>query len=131
MYYIKDADYEFISNKYRDQKNPGDTSHRFVRNDSIFSEDTGTDPNKILEGIYENDKKYENLPHSIRKARAMEYVLENTRILCDSRDIFPAINCIDRPLAKTLIGDWEKEVFTNIIPDSKKEMDFLKDRGIA
>lgn len=131
MYYIKDVDYEFISNKYHDTQKPFDAFARFVRNDAIFSENTGMDADKIRDGIYENDKKYENLPHSIRKARAMEYVLENTRILCDSRDIFPAINCIDRPLAKTLIGDWEKDVFTNIIPDSKKEMDFLSDRGAA
>ena len=131
MYYIKDADFDFISNKYHDTKKPFDAFSRFVRNDSIFDETIGMDADEIIKGIYENDKKYKNLPHSIRKARAMEYVLENTRILCDCRDIFPAINCVDRPLAKTLIGDWENEVFTNIIPDSKQEMEFLSERGAA
>lgn len=131
MCFINDKDYEFISNKYHDTTKPFDPFRRFVRNDSIFDESTGMNAEDILKGIYENDNKYKTLPHSIRKAKAMEYVLENTRILCDPKDLFPCINCIDRPLTQTLIKDWEGEVFENIIPDSKKEMDFLYEMGAA
>ncbi len=89
------------------------------------------DAEEILKGIYTNDEQYKNCPHSIRKARALEYVLDNTRILCDSRDIFPAINCVDTPMYKTLVCDWEDEVFDKVVPGSREEWHFHSNRGIA
>ncbi len=131
MYLIKDADYEFISNKYHDTKKPFDPFEWQVRHDEIFEESTGMDAEEILKGIYANDEQYKNRSHTIRKARAMEYVLDNTRILCDSRDIFPAINCVDTPLYKTLICDWEDEVFDKVVPGAREEWHFHSSRGIA
>ena len=103
MKYIKSQDYEYIKNKYHDTKKPFDTQMRFVRHDKIFSPDSGMAPEDIIEGIADNDSIYANLSHPVRKARALEYVLKNTRISCGDRDIFPAINMIDRPLSKTII----------------------------
>ena len=110
MKYINDESYEYIKSKYV-------TGSRFVRKDDIFSPNSGMAPDKILSGIMENDQKIEHLSHPERKARALEFVLKNTRISCDRRDIFPAINMIDRPLTKTVIGKWDTEVFKETIPD--------------
>lgn len=123
MEYIKSGDYDYIMSKY--------PRIRFGRQDDIFSPDSGMAPEAVLEGIWENDKMYESLPHPIRKARALEYVLKNTRISCDERDIFPAINMIDRPLTKTLINKWHHEIFTEVIPDVRAKRSQLEKDGIA
>ena len=123
MIYIAPQNYDYIINKY--------PKKRFTRKDEVFSEDSGTSPEEILAGIWENDKKYEHLPHPVRKARALEYILKHTRISCDGRDIFPSINMIDRPLNKTLIGAWHKEVFEEIVPEVNSRRRQLERDGIV
>ncbi len=123
MEYITTVDYDYIINKYPQK--------RFGRKDEVFSEDSGMAPEEIMRGIWENDKIYETLPHPIRKARALEYILKNTRISCNKRDIFPNINIIDRPLNKTLIGKWKQEVFNKIIPEVESRRAQLEKDGIV
>ena len=129
MKYISETSYNYIVNKYHNTNAPFNPFERFIRNDSIFDPQTGLDGDDIITGIIENDKNYESLLHPIRKARALEYVLKNTRICCDMRDIFPAINSIDRPLTKALIDKWRAEVFKKIIPDVEFERAKLEAEG--
>ena len=124
MDYIKPADYDYIMT----QKYP---KVRFERRDEAFSPESGADPETILAGIRKNDACYKDLPHSIRKARALEYVLKNTRIQCDARDIFPSINMIDRPIKQTLILDWSHEVFHTLIPQVEEKRAQLERDGIV
>ena len=141
MKYIKTADFDYIMNKYHDQNQvieSFDSVHRganifnrFIRNDRIFDESTGMCADDIIKGIWEQDKELEDLPHPVRKAKAFEYVLKNTRISCDSRDRFPAINMIDRPLNSTLINKWKAEVLQTIIPDTEKKRAWFEDSGIV
>lgn len=131
MEYIKNTDYNYIMNKYHDQNKPFNSFNRFIRNDTIFSPDTGMDGDEITENIFKEDKKHENFPHPVRKAKAFEYVIKNTRIACDSRDIFPAVNMIDRPINQTLIPEWRKEIFSSVIPETEeKRTEFIRN-GIA
>ena len=123
MKYVKQQDYEYIMNKYHPK--------RFARRDELFSPESGMAPDDIISGIWENDKLYENCAHSIRKARALEYVLKNTRISFDERDVFPAINMIDRPLSQTLIKSWRKKMFAKIIPDVEAKRTQLKNDGVV
>ena len=123
MYYIKDSDYEYIMSKYNNE----DSNRRFVRKDDIFSEKTGMDGEKIKEEILVRDENHKDLPHSVRKALAFDFILKNTRIACDNRDRFPAINMIDRPINATLVKKWFAEVFDEIIPEvAKRKKDFEK-----
>ena len=131
MKYIKDKDYDYIINKYHDSKVPFNPFLRYIRRDEIFSQETGLDGDIIRQNIIIEDKKHTHLSHPVRKALAFEYILKNTRISCDSRDIFPAINTIDRPLNATLVAQWQNEVFTKTIPDVDKEMDWLNSSGTA
>ncbi|MBR3715457.1 MAG: hypothetical protein IKM18_06070 [Clostridia bacterium] len=131
MQYINQQSYEYIKNKYHDTGKPFDPYKRFIRHDEIFSPDSGMAPEDIIEGITENDAIYAELSHPVRKARALEYVLKNTRISCDGRDIFPAINMIDRPLSKTIIKKWRDEVFTETIPDVEARRSQLERDGIV
>ena len=131
MEYICSADYHYIMNKYHDQDKPFNAHRRFIRHDEIFDESTGMAGEDILAGIIEQDKAITALPHPVRKAKAFRYVLENTRISCDKRDIFPAINMIDRPLNKTLINPWKKEVFEEKIPEANKNCALWMENGAA
>ena len=123
MKYIKDRDYEYIKSKY--------PAKRFARKDDIFTSDSGMMPDDILKGIMENDTRYAELPHPVRKAKALEYVLKNTRVSCDTRDIFPAINMVDRPLSQTIVKKWEEEVFTEVIPNVEARRSQLERDGVV
>lgn len=131
MKYINDCDYGYIMNKYHDYTKPFDSFNRFIRRDDLFSCDTGMDAEDVKKNILARDGEIRTRSHFFRKAMAFKYVLENTRISCDSRDIFPAINIIDRPLKATLTNEWHREVFEDIIPDTGKRRARLEAEGIV
>ncbi|MBE6618775.1 MAG: hypothetical protein E7626_03190 [Ruminococcaceae bacterium] len=131
MKYVKHCDYDYIINKYHDTKKPFNPHARFIRHDEIFDANTGMQGDDIIKGINEQDEKIIGLPHSVRKAKALDYVLKNTRISCDNRDIFPAVNMVDRPLARTVVGKWRWWVFNKDIPDVEKKRAQLERDGIV
>ena len=131
MEYISNTDYKYISNKYHDSSKTFDGHARFIRRDEIFDKNSGLDGDIIKENILKEDEKISHLPHPIRKAKAFEYVLKNTRISCDSRDIFPAINSIDRPINSTIVSLWRKEIFDERIPEIAQRQGFYEKMGIA
>ena len=65
MEYIKNCDYHYIMNKYHDQEKPFDSHMRFIRNDAIFDETTGMDPDKIADGILAQDDRLQDLSHPV------------------------------------------------------------------
>ena len=131
MQYIKDADYQYISNKYHDTTKPFNSLNRFIRHDEIFNPKTGMDGDEIINQLLILDESTANLPNPIRKAKAFAFVLENTRISCDPRDIFPAINTMDRPIDKTVIKKRNDEVFLKIIPEIDEKRNFYGRTGAA
>lgn len=131
MQCINDLDRDYILNKYHTQDEPFDPHKRFIRREALFDSTTGLDGDAIIAGILAQDAALADLPHPVRKARAFAYVLENTRICCDSRDIFPAIHMIDRPLNRTVIAAWKKEVFETRIPQVEAVRLRLKANGSA
>ena len=132
MEYIIDRDREYILNKFHDTRKRFTGFERFiVRRDEIFSADTGMDADSIIEGILRLDERIKAAPHPVRKAKAFDFVLKNTRISCDSRDRFPGINMTDRPLHKTLVNVWEREVFDEIIPEVGTRRAQLEKDGIV
>ena len=131
MEYIKKENYDYIMNKYHDSTKPFNSFARFIRRDEIFSDCTGMNGEKIKEEIILRDNAISHLPHSIRKARAFEFVLQNTKISCDSRNIFPAINMLDRPLNSTLIRQWSDEVFGRLIPETGRKRAEFEQKGIV
>ena len=131
MEYIKQQDYDYIMNKYHDQEKPFNPYNRFIRHDAIFDETTGMDPEVITAGILEQDARLKALSHPVRKAKAFEYVLKSTRISCDKRDIFPAINMVERVINRTVVAPWRGEVFGQIIPEVEENRAYLEQNGIA
>ena len=120
MKYISDIDYEYVMNKHHDRSRPYDIMNRFVRHDEIFDSATGMDGDEIAERLLLLDSENLDKPHPVRKAIALRFVLENTRIACDPRDLFPAINAMDRPLTGTLVRKWRAEALGEIIPEADR-----------
>lgn len=131
MMYFSNESYNYILNKFHDTNKPFNSMQRLTRNDAIFDPATGMDPDLVRTNILENDKKYLDRSHFIRKARALEFALDNTRIDCDNRDIFPAINCTDRPVEKALVLTWYREVFKEILPEVGIRMDLQHKNGVS
>lgn len=131
MEYIKNSDYEYIINKYHDASKPFNSFARFIRNDNIFNPETGMDGEEIKREILKLCEENASLPHPIQKAMAFSYVLENTRISCDCRDIFPAINMIDRPINSTIINKWSQDIFENKIPETSRKRNYMEYNAIA
>lgn len=131
MEYITAQDYHYIMNKYHRQDKPFDPHKRWIRQDDIFDEETGMQGDLLIAGILEQDQALVGLPRPVRKAKAFAFVLKNTRITCDKRDIFPAINAIDRPLNSSVVAAWRKEVFCEIIPEVETKRSHFEKSGIA
>lgn len=133
MEYIKTEDYNYIMNKYHDASvsKPINDALRFSRRDVIFSDETGMDGDKIREEFVRRDNEMSDLPHPVRKAKALEFILQNTKIACDRRDLFPAINMIDRAINATIVAKWRKEVFGEIIPEIEERRAYLEKSGIV
>ena len=80
MQYINDKSYEYIMSKYHDVNKPFNSFNTKIRHDEYFDESTGMNGDDLKVAIVEEDKKITHLSHPIRKAKAMAFALENTRL---------------------------------------------------
>lgn len=94
-----------------------------------YDEKTGLSDEEIKAGLLEISKKYKDAPHPVAKARAIEYVLDNTRIDVNAHDYFIGIYSWSRLSSETTALKWEKELFEEIIPDINEEMKELHESG--
>lgn len=131
MQYIQEKDLEYILNKYHDTKKPFNAFNRFTRNDAIYSDETGMDGDEIKAQLSDLSEEWADLPRPIRKAKLFEFVLKNTKIACDPRDIFPAVNATDRPIDNAVLSKWSSKVFTEIIPETREARMFYERTGAA
>ncbi len=130
MYTISEKDMDYIRNKYHDPKTYDIHGSRFLRRDSLFSEDTGMEAEALYAEMLKKDEKNKALPHPVRKAICLKFLLENTRIACDRRDRFPNVNILDRGMTR-ITSKWRNEVFGTIIPEVEKKRAQLERDGIA
>lgn len=129
MEYIKNEDLTYILNKYHDTSKPWNGLARFRAANAPFPRNNGKDPDEICEMILAQDETLADLPRAIRKARALTLVLEQTRIAADPRDPYPAIQCIDRPLRKTLVD--KRVVAYRMQPEWENERRTMEKSGAA
>ena len=131
MEYVENAELAYILNKYHDAKKPFDGFHRFIRRDGLFDADSGMEAEALYEAVIENDRRLTGESHPIRKARALAMLLENTRLSCDARDRFPAVNVLDRPIKRCLVKRWRAEVFGELLPETERRRAQLEQDGAA
>ena len=129
MRYIDQQDYEYIINKYHDTTKPFDPYRRREYHGYEYDAATGLSDDQIKAGLLEADKDLSSLPHPVAKARAIEYVLKNTRIDVNEHDYFIGIytwNCAARAIT---LDKWKNEVFTEILPEIDTTMKALNKSG--
>lgn len=110
----------FIEKKYHNPEKPFDPYKRRLYHGWRCEKHTGLSINKIKRGLKEISEKYKEQERAIRKARAVEFVLDNTRIDINMHDYFPWIYTWGREIAKTTIDVWEKEMFNKTVPQIKR-----------
>lgn len=126
-----DKDREVISNKYHLCGKPFDPYARMAYHGYDFDEKTGASDDEIREGLKRVCEKNIKLSHPEQKARAVEYVLQNTRIDINQSDFFPGIYSLNRLANGITFSKWYDEVFDGKIPDVKEEMRKMTDSGAA
>ena len=114
MKYIKQQDYEYIINKYHDTQKPFDPYRRRDYHGYEYDADTGLSDEEIKRGLLEADKILSSLPHPVAKARAIEFVLKNTKIDVNENDYFVGINSWNRLAEKITYDKWIRELFASI-----------------
>ncbi len=129
MKYIQQQDYEYIINKYHDTTKPFDPYKRRAYHGYEYDPATGLSDEQIKQGLLELDKKYGSLPHPVAKARAIEYVLKNTKIDVNAHDYFIGIYTWDREIKRTTLDKWSNEVFSGILFETDETMKQLNKSG--
>lgn len=124
-----EQDKDKIANKYHKQGEPFDAYRRMAYHGYDFDETTGKSDEEILAGLRALKEKISALPHPVQKARAVEYVLDNTKTDVNGQDYFPGVYSLNR-LANAVTQDvWQKEVFEKILPRTNEEMRKMNESG--
>ena len=75
------------------------------------------------------EKELQDTPHPISKAKAIEYVLKNTRIDVNEHDYFFGIYTWDQAIKATTLLKWKEEVFTHKLSEIDETMKSLNCSG--
>ena len=110
---INALDRKYIENKYHDTSKPFDSFRRMQYHGYEYP-DNGLDDKQIIDGLYAYQKELEGLSHPIVKAKAVEYVLKNTKIDVNEHNYFVGINSWNRLAEKITYDKWIRELFASI-----------------
>ncbi len=117
-----ELDRAFIANKYHWQNQPFDPYKRMAYHGYDYDESTGLCDEQIIAGLEQMREELSTLAHPIAKAKAVRYVLQNTRIDVGEHDYFPGLYSLNRLANRVTQDVWQKELFTEILPETKAQM---------
>lgn len=124
-----ETDRKYIENKYHKTDEPFDAYNRMAYHGYDYAENTGKTDDEIRSGLKKLQSETKHLPHPVAKAKAIKYVLENTRIDVNEHDWFVGFYSVNRLITDTTQNVWYDEVFTDKIPETKALMADLNDSG--
>lgn len=130
MTYISKEDRHFIENKYHRTDLPFDPYQRYAYHGYEYDEATGMNDEEMQKGLENLFEETKNLPHSLAKAKAFSYVLDNMRIDVNEHDYFVGLYNWGRPLNKSFIQKWYNEI-NETMPETVNLIDELADSGTA
>ena len=112
-------DREYLENKYHKTNEPFDAFDRFNYHGYEFDPSTGFNDEEMQIGLEKLYSSTKDLPRPVAKARAVEYVLDHTRIDVNAHDYFIGIYSWGRIIKKTTIERWHRELFNEKIPETQ------------
>lgn len=131
MFETFERDRKYIERKYHNPEEPFNPYNRMAYHGWEADKSTGLSVEEIKTGLQEIARKYKDESHEVQKARAVEYVLDHTRIDLNEHDYFPLIYTWGREISATTTCKWSSEVFDGIIPQIKPEYDLLNESGAS
>ncbi|MCI8388354.1 MAG: hypothetical protein HFE63_07825 [Clostridiales bacterium] len=129
MKYILDEDLKYLQNKYHDTNAPFDSLARFICYDGEYDMSTGLNAEAMEAGLSEYTASLPDTDHSMIKAKAFRYVIENTPIDVNPHDYYVSIHSANRVINRVLVIKWSNEVFSDILPDANSKLDRLRCDG--
>jgi len=118
-----------IENKFHIVGQPFDGYKRRATHGYAYDSSTGLSDEEIIEGLRKLSQENEGVPHPIAKARAVAYSLANTRIDVNESDYFVGFYSTNRLISETTVNKWSDEIFKNVIPEVRAEMDDYIEAG--
>lgn len=122
-------DRPFIEEKYHKKSEPFNPYQRMAYHGWECPENTGLSVEEIKSGLVENAKKYENQSHEVQKARAIEFVLQNTRIDINEHDYFPLMYTWNREMWAVTCAKWNAEMFEAMNPEVRANYNLFNESG--
>lgn len=112
-----------IENKYHLADQSFDPYKRMAYHGYDYPEATGLSDEAICQGLDALAPQLRELPHPVARARAIQYVLEHTRIDVNAHDWFVGFYSVNRLAGRITCDPWSQEVFTKRIPQTQQLMD--------
>ena len=122
-------DREKIEGKYHKVDEPFNAYNRMAYHGWECPKDTGLSVEEIKKGLQEISKNYAGQSHEVQKARAIEYVLKNTRIDWNERDYFPLIYTWNREIRGVTLDRWSGELFAKLVPEISPTYSLFNEAG--
>lgn len=112
-------DRDFIANKYHKQNEPFNAYNRMAYHGYDFDERTGKSDGEILDGLKKLD--FDGLTHHEIKAKAVAYVLDNTRIDVNDRDFTSGFTASEgSPIRLRVRNGWTNCIRTSLNAKPKR-----------
>ena len=124
-------DRTFIENKYHDTSKPYNAYDRMGYHGWTCDERTGLSDDEMkkeLAAFVEREEKA-GKPHPVIKAEAAAYVLDNGRFDISPHDYFVYFYSWGRLTQPSTHHRWDREVFSEKIPDTRRTMDRINQSG--
>ncbi len=122
-------DRSYIENKFHKVDEPFDSYRRMAYHGYDFDTSTGLEDDQIRLGLERLAAENEGVAHPIAKARAVKYVLDNTKIDVNEHDIFVGFWSVNRLASVTTLAKWWNELCDAEIPDTAALMKDMNGSG--
>lgn len=119
----------FLENKYHKISETFNPYARMAYHGYDFDKSTGLEDEEIKKGLTELYEEIKALPHPVAKAKAVEYVLENTKIDINEHDWFVGFWSVNRLSNSITTDKWYTEIFEKKIPKTNEIMKEMNESG--
>ncbi|MBR3716086.1 MAG: hypothetical protein IKM18_09275 [Clostridia bacterium] len=126
IYTIPECDRNYLENKYHKTSEPFNSFNRMAYHGYEYDISTGLDDESIRAGLEALTSSLEGESRPIIKARAIEYVLDNTRIDINEHDYFVGIYSWSRLIGKYTVAKWRDATYLKAREEAKstKNIDY-------